>query len=146
MQQKFRARLEAQGKGARLAIPFDPNAAWGAKDRHHVTGTVGGCKVRGELRSENGAWSLMLGPAWVRDNLKPGSEVEVALAPEGPALAEDFAQALAASEAAKAFFESLPTFYRKNFIRWIEEAKRPETRASRIAETVRLCEAGKRER
>lgn len=138
--------MEPRGKGAAVRLPFDPNAAWGAKDRHHVSGTVGGRPVRGELRSENDTWNLTLGPAWVRDNLKSGTEVEVVLAPEGPALADDVARALAASDAAKAFFESLPTFYRKNFIRWIEEAKRPETRASRIAEAVRLCEAGKRER
>ena len=48
--------------------------------------------------------------------------------------------------AARRLFESLPTFYRKNFLRWIESAKRPETRARRIAETVATLKAGKRER
>ena len=48
--------------------------------------------------------------------------------------------------AAGRFFESLPTIYRKNFMRWIDGAKRPETRAKRIAETVATLKSGKRER
>jgi hypothetical protein len=146
MRQTFRALLEQHGKGARVSIPFDPNEAWGHKERHHITGWIGGCKVRGELRCEGGVWSLVLGPTWMRDNLQPGREVEVVLAPEGPALAADVAAALTDSPSARSFFESLPTFYRNNFVRWIEEAKRPETRSKRIAEVVRLCINGRRER
>ena len=44
------------------------------------------------------------------------------------------------------FFESLPTFYRKNFMRWIDSAKRPETRAKHIAEVIETLKAHKRER
>ncbi len=138
--------IVADGKGARVAVPFDPNEAWGRKGRHHVSGSVGGCTFRGELRFEDGSWFLALGPAWVRDNLKPGVSVDVVLAPEGPALAADVVAALAGSPMAGTFFENLPTFYRNNFVRWVEQAKRPETRAKRIAETVRLCAAGQRER
>ncbi|MBI2302919.1 MAG: YdeI/OmpD-associated family protein [Armatimonadetes bacterium] len=52
--------------------------------------------------------------------------------------------ALDAEPRAKAYFDSLATFFRRNLIRWIEEAKRPATRAERIAEMVRLLGAGKR--
>jgi uncharacterized protein YdeI (YjbR/CyaY-like superfamily) len=61
-------------------------------------------------------------------------------------LAPDFATALESEPEARRFFESLPTFYRKNFVRWIEGSKRPETRAKRIADTVATLKAGKRER
>lgn len=47
---------------------------------------------------------------------------------------------------AKAFFDSLATFYRKNYIRWIESAKRPETRGARIAEMVTLLKAGQKQK
>jgi hypothetical protein len=146
MHQIFLAQLEPSGKGARVLLPFDPNEAWGRKERHHVTGSVGLCKIRGELHGADGKWFLNLGPAWVRDNLKPGVEVQVVLQPEGPVLAADLVSALGASQKAKSFFESLPTFYRNNFVRWIEQAKRPETRTKRIAEVVQLCESGRRER
>src|SRR5262249_8347017 len=106
MRQTITARLEPKGKGGRVPLPFDPNEIWGHKDRHHVTGVVGGCKVRGELKFEGERWYLNLGPAWVRDNLKPGTEVQIELAPEGPALAADVVTAFAASTAAQGFFES----------------------------------------
>lgn len=61
-------------------------------------------------------------------------------------MAEDIAAALDAEPAARRLFESLATYSRKNFIRWIEGAKRPETRAKRIAETVATLKSGKRER
>jgi uncharacterized protein YdeI (YjbR/CyaY-like superfamily) len=41
---------------------------------------------------------------------------------------------------------SLATFYRTGYVRWIEEAKRPETRARRIAETVEALAEGKKQR
>jgi uncharacterized protein YdeI (YjbR/CyaY-like superfamily) len=58
----------------------------------------------------------------------------------------DVAQALAKNKAAKTFFDGLPTFYRKNFMRSIESAKRPETRARRIGEMIELLAVGKREK
>jgi len=45
--ERFRARITADSRGhAVIAIPFDPDEAWGAKAVHHVSGTVNGCRVR----------------------------------------------------------------------------------------------------
>ena len=68
------------------------------------------------------------------------------LQPDGPqseALAADITEALNAAPEAETFFHSVAPFYRKNFLRWIDQAKRPETRAARIAEMVKMLEAGK---
>jgi hypothetical protein len=131
-------------------LPFDPSAEWGPKDRHDVAGTIGGRKVRGKVTRSGDEFVLDVGPAWCRDaGLIAGKDVTVSLDPEGPQvdrLGSDFAAALDAEPEARRFFESLPTFYRKNFVRWVDEAKRPETRAKRIAETVGLLKAGQRER
>lgn len=138
------------GGGIAIHLPFDPSAAWGERERYDVTGTINGHRVRGKLASRAGEHVLELGPAWCRDGtIVDGEQVVVLLAPEGPqlgAMAEDIATALGALPAARRFFESLPTFYRKNFMRWIDGAKRPETRAKRIAETVATLKSGKRER
>lgn len=78
-----------------------------------------------------------------------GANVTVQLSLEGPQednIASDIAKALSGNKKAKAFFEGLPTFYRKNFIRWIESAKREETRVKRINEMLKLLEEGKREK
>ena len=62
----------------------------------------------------------------------------------GPA-GDDLADAFAASPKARAHFDALPTFYRNNFARSIGSAKRPETRAKRIAQMIAALEAGRRE-
>ena len=132
---------------AHVPVPFDPNEAWGAKHRYYVKGTVGGHRIRGLLRREGDGYVLPLGPAWIRDNVLPTSAtIDVVLEPDGPqseALAADITEALTASPEAEQFFQSVAPFYRKNFLRWIDQAKRPETRASRIAEMVKMLDAGK---
>jgi uncharacterized protein YdeI (YjbR/CyaY-like superfamily) len=74
----------------------------------------------------------------------------VEIAPEGPQrddLAEDVAAALAANPDAGAFIDSLAQFYRRAYLRWIDATKRrPEQRAERIAEVVRLLRSGIKER
>jgi uncharacterized protein YdeI (YjbR/CyaY-like superfamily) len=78
-----------------------------------------------------------------------GAEVEVVLAPDGHRLdtvAPDVAAALGTDPRAEMFFESLAPFYRNNFIRWIESAKRPETRHARIGEMMSLLKEGRRQR
>lgn len=135
--------------GIAVRIPFDPSSEWGVKGRHDVTGSVAGRKVRGRLVARRGEHYLELGPAWCRDNpLADGTQVTVTLAPEGPqvvSMSSDVAEALSADPDARRYFESLATFYRKGFIRRIEGAKRPETRARLIADTVAALKAGKRE-
>jgi hypothetical protein len=148
--QRFTAAIEKSGAKYRIFLPFDPNTVWEAKARHHITGTIQQHKVRGPLAAEGHRYYLALGAAWRRDNgLDAGDRVEVVLAPEGPqagTLAADIAGALAAQPEAKAFFDSLATFYRSNYIRWVEGARRPETRATRIQELLALLQAGKKQR
>jgi len=147
---KYRTTLSSNKGRARLPLPFDPRIEWGARERYDVHGTLGGVPVRGPLQQDDGAWFLPLGPAWLRDaGLDASQPHDVELALEGPqrgTLADDVQAALDAEPRALAFFEGLPTFYRKNYVRWIEEAKRPETRAARIAQMVTLLCDGRRER
>jgi len=147
---RFTTTIARRGSRVYIPLPFNPNAAWGAKQRHYITGTVNACPVRGPLEEAGGEYRLPLGPAWRRDNgLGAGDEVQVELRPEGPQLDRmppDIAAALDAEPQARAFFEGLATFYRKNYMRWIESAKRPETRTKRIADMVALLKAGKREK
>ncbi|GAA3383135.1 YdeI/OmpD-associated family protein [Cryptosporangium minutisporangium] len=74
----------------------------------------------------------------------------VAIELEGPQRgdhAEDVAAALDASPAAAIFFDSLAQFHRRAYLRWIDATKRrPDQRPERIAEMIRLLEAGRKER
>jgi Bacteriocin-protection, YdeI or OmpD-Associated/Domain of unknown function (DUF1905) len=147
-QRTFMAAVERDARGRTIvALPFDPSEAWGARSRHHVTGTVAGRRVRGPLDGTR----LVLGPAWCRDvGLESGDRVEVTLQPEGPqvdSLAPDVAAALDARPEARAFFESLATFYRRGYLRWVDATmRRPDVRAARIAEMVELLAAGRKQR
>lgn len=106
--------------------------------------------MRGTLTIEDGAAALELGSAWCRDpRVAAGQRAEVVLEPEPPQLAtvaSDIAAAIEGDLSAKETFGSIATFYRKGFVRWIEEAKQPETRVRRIASTVDDLRAGRRER
>lgn len=61
-----------------------------------------------------------------------------------PVTPPDLAAALADAPAAQAAFDAFPPGCRREYIDWIVEAKRAETRARRVAEAVAWMAAGKR--
>ena len=150
--QHFRGRVEpgAGGRGV-IALPFDPDEAWGARAEHRVSGTVNGMAVRATIARAADGWAFTVTPLLMRGTgIAVDTEVTVELAPEGPQradLAEDIAAALDADPAAAAFFDTLAQFYRKAYLTWIDgAARRPEVRAARIAEMVDLLASGTKER
>lgn len=150
IQKSFDAIIQKEGSFTFIAIPFSPREVWGAKPRYYVTGMINGVSVQGTLGVLGQDYFLRLGAAWIRDSgIEPGGNVSVCLSLEGPQennIASDIAKALSDNNKAKIFFDGLPTFYRKNFIRWIESAKREETRVKRTNEMIKLLEEGKREK
>lgn len=64
-------------------------------------------------------------------------DVDLSMPPE-------LAQRLQRNETAAAFFESLAPSYQRQFIGWINVAKRPETKQKRLEETVRLLARGEK--
>jgi hypothetical protein len=59
------------------------------------------------------------------------------------AIPDALAHALANDAAARGAFDALAFTHRKEFARWIEEAKREETRARRVTQTVTMLQEGK---
>ena len=150
--QRFRGTATAGPRGSLvIAVPFDPDEVWGTKAGHPVGGTINGQRFRGTVAADGNGWAFTVGPAWIRDcGLSASDVVVVELEPEGPQrddLADDVRAALEDNPAAAAFFDTLAQFYRKAYLRWIDATtRRPEMRAARIAEVVRLCAAGIKER
>ena len=148
---QFTARVERAGSGFLLTLDFDPAAAWGPRDVYRVNGTIAGGPFRGVIMRRGDVWTTTLGTksraSW---RVADGQIAEVAVDLEEPhaeALAPDITAALAARPRAKVAFDELATFYRKGWLRWIDATKRrPDLRGQRIAEMVRLVEAGHKER
>jgi len=57
---------------------------------------------------------------------------------------EDLAVALAGDAEARVAFEALAYSHRKEFVRWVGEAKRDATRAQRVVKTVEMLRTGRR--
>ena len=148
--QHFETIIKKSGGRTLIEIPFNPNDVWGEKSRHYISGAINGCRVRGALGLDGSHYFLSLGAVWCHDNgLDAGAKVDVTLSPEGPQaenMSADIAKALESHPQAQTFFESLATFYRNNYIKWIESAKRPETRSKRIDEMIELLTAGQKEK
>jgi uncharacterized protein YdeI (YjbR/CyaY-like superfamily) len=49
----------------------------------------------------------------------------------------ELTQALADDPAAQAAYQKLPLTHRNEYARWIDEGKKPETRADRVAKTIK---------
>ncbi len=60
------------------------------------------------------------------------------------AMPDDLAAALAANAAAQASYDGFPPSAQREYLEWVTEAKRPETRAKRLALAVEWMAEGKR--
>jgi uncharacterized protein YdeI (YjbR/CyaY-like superfamily) len=60
------------------------------------------------------------------------------------AMPDDFAEALAGNPAARAVFDGFAPSHRREYLEWITEAKRAETRAKRIAQSLEWLAEGKK--
>jgi hypothetical protein len=144
---KFEGVLTAaSGARAYVTLPFDPEPVWGRRGLYRIGGAANGQKFRGVVERIGDEWRLMLTPMWVRcAGLSTGDKVGVVARLEGPQrddLDPDLAAALAAEPQAAAFWDNLAQFDRKAYGTWISGTRRrPEVRAERIAEVVRLLKA-----
>lgn len=134
-----------------LRPPFDPAQVWGERTLYRLTGAVNGEKIRALMERHDGEWRLMLTPMWIDClGLRDDDTVRVVMALEGPqrdGLDADIAAALDAEPQAAAYYDALAQFYRRAYLKWIDGTKRrPELRAERIAEMVRLLKAGTKAR
>jgi len=153
MEQTFETRLTARGpKGAWvfLPIPFNVEEVFGTKTRVPVTGTVNGSPFRNHLLPEgDGTHAMAFGKdLQIATGAKAGDLVSVKLtldeAERTVDVPAELQEALAADPAAGAIFEALAYSHKKEYAQWIAEAKKPETRSTRIAKALEMLKAGKK--
>jgi hypothetical protein len=149
--EKFTCTIESGDRGrVFITMPFDPAALWGKKGRHYVTGTINGHPFQGSLGSRGGSYFMPLNKELQSAaGVAPGDKVKVTIeadAPQEDGLPDDVDAALAASAMARTFFDGLSAFYRNSYLKWIESAKKTETRTARVGEMIGLLEEGKKQR
>ncbi len=149
---KFRATVELGGKTATgIEVPEDVVAALGSGSRPAVTVTVGAHSYRTTVARMGGRFLVPLSAEnRTAAGVAAGDQVDVDIEPDtAPRQVEvpaDLADALANDDAARATFDGLSFTHRKEWVRWVDEAKKPETRATRLAMTVESLHDGKRVR
>lgn len=148
----FRAVIQGvDAGGAFVVVPFDVEAAFGSK-RPPVVAHLDGVEYRGTLVRMGGPEHLLL----VRKDVQtqtgkgPGDEIVVTVEKDTAERIvtppDDFAEALALAPEASATFDRLAYTHRKEYVQWIEDAKRPETRTRRIEQAVTRLAAGQKVR
>jgi uncharacterized protein YdeI (YjbR/CyaY-like superfamily) len=109
-----------------LFTPRKPKSPWSRPNKERVERLIRqGLMMKAglaviESAKRNGLWNAYDG-------------IEALVVPD------DLKEALAGDEQARANFEAFSASSKKTILRWIQSAKRPETRSKRIHETVRLA-------
>lgn len=145
---EFRTTVELGGKTATgMQVPADVVEALNAGRRAPVVVTVGGYSYRTTVAPYGGAYYVPLAAEHrAAAGVAAGQEVDVSIeldtAPREVTLPEDLDAAL--DDDARVAYERLSFTHRKEWVRWVEEAKKPETRTTRIEKTVAGLKVGKK--
>lgn len=124
-------RVDADRSSVRVT-PRRPGSAWSARNKAHVAqldadGLLAPAGRDAIARAvADGSWTFL-------DDVEQGT------------VPDDLARALDA-EGQRGAWDALPFSTRRATLEWIKTAKRPPTRAARIAHTVAACRAGTRPR
>jgi bacteriocin resistance YdeI/OmpD-like protein/uncharacterized protein DUF1905 len=138
--------LSAQSGGHAVVVPKDVAATFSSK-RPLVLAHINGVEYRSRLMIYGGQCYLGLRKDLLRQlDVAAGDRVQIELAEdrEERVVVEppELTQALADNPAARAAYEKLPFTHRNEYARWIDEGKKPETRADRVVKTIkRLTES-----
>jgi hypothetical protein len=144
--------LSMRGGGHAVAVDEDVAATIGAKHRSRVTGTLGGAPFRSNLVSMGGGLLLGVHKATVKAaSVEVGDTVTIVMQPDSAPLPNDVMPPeleveLAKSPKGRAAWEKLPPSHRREFVGYVTEAKKPETRARRAARAVERLIEGARDR
>jgi len=139
MQKKFKAVIqEGMAGGAFVIVPFDVERVFGQK-RVKIKAMIDGEAYRGSLVRMGGPDHILVILKEIRKKIGKDVgdtvtvRVEVDTEPREIAVPHDFAQSLDQAGSARAFFDTLSFTHRREWIMWIESARKPETRTRRIA-------------
>lgn len=143
--QEFEAPLvkpDEPGAWTYLVVPFSVEDVYGTRAQLKVLGSIDDCEFQGTLMPRGDGTHFLVVKAAIREKIQKGSgdSVQVRLEKDdGKREIEcpsDFELALKLQPAAEAQFKTLTYSHKKEYIDWIEGAKRASTRQNRILKAV----------
>jgi antitoxin component of MazEF toxin-antitoxin module len=139
----FRAPVRSSGRGGGHLVDVPPEVveALGGKGRIPVAAMFDGVPYHGSIVRMGGGAVLGVQKAIMAEaGVSVGDTLTVVVrndeAPRQVAVPEDLAEAFDHHNAARVVFEGLSFSHKREYIRSITDAKRPETRARRIELTI----------
>jgi hypothetical protein len=139
----------AGGGGAFVEIPFDVEKEFGSK-KPKIKAMIEGVPYRGTLVRMGSESHMLIILKGIREQIGKdfGDEIKVTLEPDTESrvieVPADLLKQFKANKDAKVFFDKLAYTHQKEYVRWIEEAKRDETRQARVIKTIEMLKQGKR--
>ena len=139
----------AGGGGAFVEVPFDVEEVFGAK-RARVKASIEGVPYRGLLVRMGGPSHILIILKGIREQIGKtfGDEIQVTVEPDLEErmieIPKDLLKELKKDKEAKAFFDKLSYTHRKEYVNWVTEAKKEETRQNRIIKAIEMLKKGKR--
>jgi hypothetical protein len=135
-----------EGRLPLVELPFDVKEAYGSA-RPKVMATVNDVILRTTVsvysgRSYVGFRKEIQEAASIRIGDRIRVRIEPDLEPREIEMPEDLARVLRKDRAARQAFEGLSYTHRKEYVRWVEEAKKPETRQRRVERTIEMLRTG----
>jgi Bacteriocin-protection, YdeI or OmpD-Associated/Domain of unknown function (DUF1905) len=138
----FTAEVLSAGRGGHVVLVPKEVAVTFSSKRPPVLADVNGVEYRSRLAVYGGQSYLGLRKDLLRRlGVGVGDQIEIELAEdhEERVIVEppELTQALADNPTAQAAYQKLPFTHRNEYARWIDEGKKPETRADRVAKTIK---------
>jgi Bacteriocin-protection, YdeI or OmpD-Associated/Domain of unknown function (DUF1905) len=143
---EFSAILNGHSGMEALSIdfPYNVEEVYGVKGQVKVKVTYDGVPYRGSLAKMGHSCHFLLVRKDIRKLIgkNAGDEVWVTvqrdLEERIVEVPEDLAALFVQNPQAQALYEKLSYTHRKEYVRWINEAKRPETRENRVNKTIEM--------
>ena len=151
---KFKAKIVPMGDDhwSCIRIPLNVEQEFGSKARVAVKGTVDGFPFRSSIFPDGSGSHFMMVNKAIREGAKvdTGDIVTIAMEPDTKArtitVPKDLKAALSRLPNLQSLFSALSYSHKKEYVDWIAEAKRPETRSARIQRMLKLIAAKKTRR
>ena len=147
----FKATIQDAGVGAFIDIPIDVEKAFGSK-RPKVKATFDGVPYRGMLTRMGGENHILIVLKEIREKIGRsfGDEIKVTVEldtePRVLEVPKDLLKELKKDKNAKAFFDKLSYSHQREYVLWINGAKKDETRQRRIVKTIEMLNQGRKAR